>query len=124
MYLRIAVTGEDMESHQQQGIFHAAWDLLDSGTLSDAEAQDLRSLLDWFDQKMPCPSASECKALSRRAVFWFRSGGGDYLKKAWELVQLMRLHGLLVDVFRTRNPGIILFLDHCQIAAIPIKGTF
>ncbi len=124
MFIRIAIIGKDEDSHQQQGIFHAAWNLLTSGELSDAEADDLRSLLEWFNANMPAPSKSQRNALSRRAIFWFQPNAHDYIKKAWELVQLLRLHGILVEVLNTRMPGSVLYADDCQIAAVPNKNTF
>ncbi|MBC8136223.1 MAG: hypothetical protein H8F28_10080 [Fibrella sp.] len=124
MFIRIAITGEDADSHQQQGIFHAAWNVLDSGDLSEMESQDLRSLLEWFNQHMPYPSETQRRGLSRRAIFWFKPGAQDYIQRAWELMQLLRLHGLLVCVLKTRTPGSVVYADDCQIAAIPTRGTF
>lgn len=64
MFLRIAITSNDEDSHQRQGIFVASHGLLDSGDLTGAEAA------------------------SRRALFWFRPGAREFLPKAWELAQL------------------------------------
>jgi hypothetical protein len=118
MFLRMTITGRDADSHQPQGIFHAAWNLLDSGDLTDAEAEDLRSLLKWFDTYMPCPTESQCRALSHRAVFWFRPTAQEFIGRAWEIVQLLRLHGYLVEVHKTRDPGRVLYHDPYQVAAI------
>ncbi len=102
----------------------AAHGLLTSGDLSNAEADDLQNLLDWFNAHMPCPDEARRRVLSRRAVFWFRPSAHAYIKKSWELVHLLRLHGLLVEVQKTRSPGSIVYADHYQIAAIPRKGRF
>ncbi len=102
----------------------AAHGLLNSGELSDAEAADLRNLLDWFNANMPCPSHAQRRVLSHRAIFWFRPSAQTYIRKVWEMVQMLRLHGLLVEVLKTRNPGSVVYADPCQIAAISRKGTF
>lgn len=124
MFLRIATCALDPDSHQPQGVFMAAHGLLTSGDLSNAEADDLQNLLDWFNAHMPCPDEARRRVLSRRAVFWFRPSAHAYIKKSWELVHLLRLHGLLVEVQKTRSPGSIVYADHYQIAAIPRKGRF
>ncbi len=120
----MAITSIDENSHQPKGIFHAGWSLLDSGELSDTEAEDLRSLLQWFNKHMPYPTEFELRTLSRRAIFWFRPDAQEYIKQSWDLVQLLRAHGLLVEVLKTDNPGSVAFADFCQVAAIPTKGTF
>lgn len=124
MFLRIATGALDPDSHQPQGVFMAAHGLLTGGELSNAEADDLRNLLDWFNANMPCPGHAQRRVLSHRAIFWFRPCARAYVKKAWELVQLLRLHGLMVEVLKTRNPGSVVYADHCQVAAIPLKGKF
>jgi hypothetical protein len=124
MFIRMAIVGEDSVSHQQQGVFQAAWDLLASGDLTNAEAEDLRSLLEWFNANMPFPSEAERRVLSHRAIFWFRPSARGYIKKAWELLQLLRMAGYLAEVLKTQNPGSIVYEDRCQIAAIPFKDTF
>ena len=124
MYLRIAIASVDAGSHQPQGIFYAAWHLLNSGELTNDEAADLRSLLEWFNENMPSPGPAIRRNLSERAIFWFHPTAHDLIARAWELVQLLRLHGLLVEVLKTRDPGSIVYSDRCQIAAVPNKNTF
>jgi hypothetical protein len=124
MFIRISVISIDEQSHQPQGAFHAGWNLLKSGELSDAEADDLRQLLEWFDAHMPVPSKSQSKALSHRAIFWFKPSAHRYIQKVWELAQLLRLHGILVEVLMTQTPGSVVYYDFCQVAAVPNKSTF
>lgn len=124
MYLRFAITGKDADSHQRQGVFQTAWTLLDTGELCDAEAEDLRSLLLWFNANLPFPSREHRAVLSHRAIFWFKPDARRYFTPAWELAQLLRLHGFFVDMLKTQNPGSIVYADLFQIAAIPFKNTF
>ena len=121
MYLRFVILNKDRNSHQAQGIFQAGWRLLESGELTDAEAADLQDLLEWFNQHMPAPEGSARRALSDRAVFWFRPTAPEFLKQARQLSQLLRLHGLFVDVLKTHNPGTVVYADECQIAAVRKK---
>jgi hypothetical protein len=55
MFLRFAVTQIDEESHKPQGIFVAAYDLIDSCELTKEESKQLGELLDWFSENLPNP---------------------------------------------------------------------
>jgi hypothetical protein len=55
MFLRFAVTQIDEDSHKPQGIFVAAYDLIDSCELTQEESKQLRELLDWFSEDLPNP---------------------------------------------------------------------
>jgi hypothetical protein len=55
MYLRFATTRIDEDSRKPQGVFVAAYLLLDSGELTSDEWKRAREILDWFNKHLPHP---------------------------------------------------------------------
>ena len=116
MFLRFVVTRIDDASHQPQGVFTAAYDLLESGELNSEEEERLREILFWFEKNLPSPS-KYYKA--RRAVFWFRSEAEENIRRIWDLVHLLRLHDYHVEVYKCRRLANIAWQDKFQVAAYP-----
>jgi len=116
MYLRFVVTSIDEDSHKQQGVFIAAYELLDSGSLSKEEWAELREVLDWFRKHLPTPPES---FVAGRAIFWFRSEAKDGIQRIWELVEILRRHGQQVEILKCRRLGNIFYYDAYQVAAYP-----
>ena len=114
MYLRFATIRIDGDSHKPQGVFKAAYVLLDSGELDRVEWKRLRELLDWFGENLPVPP-DEFDA--RRAVFWFKSTARENITRVWELVGILRMYGYHVTVYKCRRLGNVCFRDKFQIAA-------
>jgi hypothetical protein len=119
MYIRLVVAKIDRHSNQQQGVFTAAYALLDSGELSEADHDELWAHLRWFSSHLPVPQRFD----SDRAIFWFKSDAGEVTRRIWELVHALRRNELQVDLIRTRRPGYILYEDRFQIGAIPFHDT-
>jgi hypothetical protein len=101
------------------GIFQAAYSVLSAGRLDQLEAAWLRDEIDWFNGHLPAP-----RELDPRALFWFRFSAGDALTRVWALVRIVETSGVRVQAFRTRRPGIVLYSDPYQIAAVPWRDTF
>jgi hypothetical protein len=40
----------------------------------------------------------------------------------WELVHVLRAHGLLVELLKTDDPGIVIYRDEWQVVAKPRRG--
>ncbi len=51
-----------------------------------------------------------------------RSGRFD--SRMWRLVCLVEHEGIPVRVYRTRRPGIVVYSDNLQVAAVPWRDTF
>lgn len=118
MYLRFVVTLIDEDSHKPQGVFIAAYELLESGSLSKEEWTELRELLDWFSQHLPAPPES---FEASRAIFWFKSSAKDCIGRVWELVEILRRHGQHVEVLKCRRLANILYHDAFQVIAYPSR---
>jgi len=116
MYLRFVTTAVDEDSHRAQGVFMAAYRLLDSGNLTKEEWKQVRNILDWFNAYLPHPPK---KFTACRAIFWFKSSAEKSVKKIWELVHVLRQHSRHVEVHKCRTLGNILYEDEFQVAAFP-----
>lgn len=78
MFLRFTITQIDEDSHKPQGVFVAAYGLLDSGDLDSVEWKRLRELLDWFNEHLPHPPDS---FYASRAIFWFKSSAHENISR-------------------------------------------
>jgi hypothetical protein len=116
MYLRFVITRIDEDSHKPQGVFVAAYSLLESGELDSEEWKHLRALLDWFNENLPHPPAS---FYASRAIFWFKSGARENISRIWEMVHLLRGHSYHVEVYKCRHLANISYEDDLQVAAYP-----
>lgn len=116
MYLRFTTTIIDEDSHRAEGVFVAAYALLDSGLLEAGEWSRLRELLDWFNKYLPHPPE---KFAANRAIFWFRSDALSCIEKVWELVHILRANDYHVVVSKCRRLANIAYRDQLQVAAYP-----
>jgi hypothetical protein len=117
MFLRFVVTQIDDDSRQPQGLFAAAHDLLDSGDLARDEYLQLREVLIWLNKNLPSPRVQRA-----RAIFWFKSEANECIDRMWNLVNLLRFHGYLVEIQKYRGLGKIFYEDDFQVAAAPSKS--
>jgi len=116
MFLRFAVTQIDEDSHKPQGIFVAAYALLDSSELGREEAKQLQDLLEWFSENLPNPPED---FYASRAIFWFKSSAVETINRIWELVHMLRLHGYHIEIYKSRRLGNVSYEDEFQVAAYP-----
>jgi hypothetical protein len=116
MFLRFVTTRIDDDSHKPQGVFTAAYKLLDSGDLTSEEWDLLRGILDWFNEHLPHPPKNFVKG---RAIFRFKSSAQESVRQIWELVHLLRQHGCHVEVRKCRRLANIHYQDQLQVASYP-----
>jgi hypothetical protein len=100
MYLRFVTTRIDDDSHKPEGVFAAAYALLESGDLSPEERVQLREMLVWFNKYLSHPPK---RFPGGRAIFWFRSSARVHIAQIWNLVHFLRLHGYYVEVYKCRR---------------------
>jgi len=118
MYLRFVTTRIDEDSHKPQGVFVAAYSILDSGELAPDEWNRMREILDWFNKNLPHPPED---FFACRAIFWFRSSAKDSIEQIWELIEMLRQHNHYVEVHKCRRLANIRYYDRLQVAAYPSK---
>ena len=116
--MRFVTKSVHADSHQSEGVFAAAYSLLESDTLDSDERMMIREILVWFNQNLPHPPR---KFSAQRAVFWFKSRSAKCVKQIWELVHVLELHGYNVEVFKCRHLANISYEDEHQVAAYPSK---
>src|SRR2546425_10280208 len=112
MFLRFAITHIDEDSRKPQGIFVAAYSLLDSGDLDPAEWKFLRELLDWFDENLASPPNS---VNASRAIFWFKSNAHENISRIWEMIYLLKAHGYHIEVHKCARLANISYEDEFQV---------
>ena len=115
-FLRFIGPSVDPTTCARHGLFAATIELRDSGRASADELQEIKSHLTWFSAELPSPHYS---LFPVRAVFWFRASAKECVRRAWALTNLLRGHGIVVDVIRSARPGHILYLDAFQVAVVP-----
>ncbi len=116
MYFRFTTLKIDENSKRPQGIFTAAYRLLESGDLSAAEWKHLREMLDWYKANLPVPPKN---FKASRAIFWFRTSAEENIRRMWELVAILRAYNHPVNVYRCRHLANISYRDELQVAAYP-----
>ena len=116
MYMRFVTTIIHRDSHRNEGVFSAAYSLLESGSLDQNEWKQLRELLIWFSKNLPTPPDSFS---ADRALFWFKSNAKPSIERIWEVVHLLRHHGYHVEIHKCRQLGNICYRDEFQVAAYP-----
>ncbi len=116
MYLRFTTMKIDEDSKRPEGVFTAAYRLLDSGDLNAADWKHLREILDWYKANLPVPPK---KFEASRAIFWFTTSAAENIKLMWDLVAILRAHGHHVNVHKCRRLANICYRDELQVAAYP-----
>jgi hypothetical protein len=99
MLIRFVLRKRDPASTKRQGILVAAHELRDEGTLTTEEHQILREALAWFNKHLEVPVCLK-RPENRRALWWFKDSAQQPLRHMWNLVYILRDHGLHVDVIK------------------------
>lgn len=120
MFVRFVTARQDENSHALEGVFQAAYKLRDAGKLAPFEEELLADLLKWYGTHLPSPACLS-EIGTERAISWFKARAGKRLQKIWQIVTILKEHGVHVDMIRTDRPGTIIYEDVWQIAAIPPK---
>jgi hypothetical protein len=121
MFIRF-VSGEiDEDSHVSAGLFRAAYKLIREVWLPDYEYDALRETMDWFNEhlKSPYNFRLEPAGLADQSLCWFRATATEHLRRAWEMVAILKEHDIFMRTIKCPRPGYILYEDEAQILAHP-----
>lgn len=118
MYMRFVVTQIDSMSHREKGLFVASQELLEDGNLTSHEREQLEEVLEWFDEHLLGPGDW---FNSSRAIFWFKRSAMEHINQMWRLANLLRLHGLYIEVQRCTRLANVVFEDDYQVVAYPSR---
>lgn len=127
MFVRFVIQGNDEDSGRRQGIFQAVSDLVHAGVLLHHEQQQYDEIYEWFrfNLKKPNSFARSSKPHAKNvALSWYKDSAVEHLAKTQGLVEILRAHGIAVDLLKTSRPGYIVYEDTCQVAAEPFRETF
>jgi hypothetical protein len=112
------VTGLDV------GFFKAAYALRRENRVLVADAGHLNEILNWLDDNLDAPdrfARSRNKYAHGKALSWFKPVAVEHIDKARSLLVLLERYGVASEMLTTARPGIVVYEDDWQIAAIPFK---
>jgi hypothetical protein len=89
MFIRVVTTRIHKDSHKAEGVFAAAYSLLDSGLLDSNEWKKLREILIWFNKNLPHPPE---RFSANRAIFRFKSDAKESIGRVRDLVQMLSIN--------------------------------
>lgn len=125
MYVRFVVGSEADRVSRLTGVIITAGDLEAAGVLYSHEAAWLTQVVAWFDENLPCPPFRRKRRSgewSERAVCWFRDDAKEPLARIWDIVTVLKEHGVPVRLVRRKRPGLIVYADRYQVVAEPFHG--
>ena len=120
MFVRFVAGADAEDAAWLNGIFTEARLLRDRGELFEHESEWLEATFDWFNKHLPCPPFEKklsSGAWTREAVAWFRSEAKEPVSRMWDIVALLREHGILVRMITSANLGTIVYEDKYQVVA-------
>jgi hypothetical protein len=126
MFVRFVVGADSENPFWLNGVITEARLLRDDGELFGHEVDWLEETFDWFNEHLPCPPFQEnlrSGEWTREAVSWFRAEAGEPIRRMWDIVSILREHGVPVRFVTTERPGWIVYSDHYQIVAETLKRT-
>ena len=128
MFLRFVTADVDEDSHEEVGVFHAAYKLRDSGMLSDDEEAVLQEIRDWFNRHLDKPtrftSAKPPYYRKRQnGISWFKDSASEHIGKIREMVALLKHHDVPVRMIKSDRPGYIVYEDNFQVVAVPFADS-
>jgi hypothetical protein len=124
--LRFVTTKRHAPYGHRSGIFTVAYDLWREETLATPANDELRKLLDWFNDNLPLPArfaASQRPHAAETAVSWLRASARDHVTRLRRVAALVDAAGIGVEELRTKRPGYIVYQDIHQVVALPFADT-
>lgn len=122
MFLRFTTFAKNDASHSLTGIFQAAFELRDSGSLADYEERELNESLDWLKMHLQSPGCLR-EMENHRAISWFHPRAKKPLKYIWRIVNICEEHGINIQLHKTDDPGIVIYEDGWQVVAKPRRNN-
>ena len=126
MYLRFVEGADSQDIRWLNGVITADRVLRDQDCLDPHQAVTVEATFEWFNAHIPCPPFQEklkSGKWSHDAVAWFRPDAGEAIQRMWDLVAVLKDHGVPVRVLRTASPGLIVYRDDYQVVAeTPKRG--
>ena len=122
MYVRFVITDNHPGSGKRQGLFHAIRDLSDDGMLHGHEQELYDNICLWFNKNLEKPS-SFSRSGRPKALSWFKDDALEHIQWMREISNILKSHGIHVEMIRTNRPGYIVYEDDHQVTAEPFRDT-
>ena len=122
MFVRFVTALQDPESRSFTGLFVHVYEALESSRLMPHEEELLRERLDWFKMHLKVPACLSENG-NERAICWFKPEAHRPLDYAWDMIAVLREHGLHIEMIKTKDPGTILYEDGWQVVAKPHRNN-
>ena len=119
-YVRFVVGDPAENAFWMTGAITSARILRDEGKLESYEADRVEQIFEWFNMHLPCPpfkAKRESGEWSADAVAWFKDSAREPIRQMWEIVAILKEHGVSVRFFRSEAPGEIVYSDDFQVVA-------
>jgi hypothetical protein len=120
VFLRFVVGSDAENAAWLTGVITEARILDDEGELYRHESELLAEVFEWLDEHLPCPPFHDklrSDEWTRDAVSWFRTEAEEPIRRLWDVVAILREHGVPVRLVTTEKPGRIVYEDRFQIVA-------
>lgn len=125
-FVRFVADAVDADSGKRQGVFQAAYALLDGNELPAYEREQLQHDLHCFRDHLRVPTRfaqSRSKAAAPKAIGWFKSSATDAVGRMHAICRVLEEHGVQTHMITTDRPGYVVYEDDQQIAAVPFNDT-
>ena len=117
MYIRFVVGVESQHPRELHGPFTEAARLRNEGVLEDYETQQVEEIFGWFNNELPCPPWSSMN-WTQNAISWFKDSGQTFVSRMYDIVAILREHGIQTRVLKTESLFKILYEDEYQVIAV------
>lgn len=124
--IRFVTSNRHLPYGHRSGVFQAAYALWRQNVLTGPDQDELRAILDWFNEHLAKPgrlTPSRHPRAQNTAVSWVRASAHEHMTRLRRLVMLLELGGVRVDELRTRRPGYVVYEDDRQVVALPFADT-
>lgn len=118
MYIRFTTLQQSEDSHSLVGVFQAAFELRNSGELADHEEVQMNVALSWLKMHLKSPHCLR-NSENHRALSWCHPRAVKPMQYIWQIVNILKEHGVFVKVHKTNDPGLIIYEDGWQVVAKP-----
>ena len=128
MFLRFVTHEVHEESHEELGVFQAAFRLRNNGALSEQEEAAFEEIREWFsgNLKRPARFTSAKPPFYRKrqdGISWFKDSAQEHISKIREMAALLERHDVAVRMIKTDRPGYVVYEDDHQIVAEPFANS-
>jgi hypothetical protein len=117
-YIRFESQERCEDSASRLGIFQIAYRVRDAHATSLHDAKEIGRHLEWLKAHLHSPHEIEREA-NRRAIFWFKQNAKAPIERMWAIKPYIEAYGYWIDLRTTWTPGVVVYEDGWQVAAIP-----